>query len=64
MNDNAVSIARPANDNAVPPLRLVRVCPACVAREALPDGYCGECAADANAEIDARRAWSDWQGDR
>lgn len=64
MNDNALRVTRPANDNAVPPLRLVRLCPACVTREALPDGYCGECAEDANAHIDARRAWSDWREGR
>ena len=57
--------ATPANDNAraggvIGGIKSL-LCDACGRREALCDGYCGECLLDGEAEIAERRPW---RGDR
>lgn len=61
MNDNGIATEQAANDNRRA-LRLVVLCATGCGHEAVYDGYCDDCIADANAYLDERR--EAWEGER
>lgn len=64
MEDTIILSARPANDNArtyVPcDCDRCNTCNACGQRRGDLDGLCGECHADAAAELNGRRDGDEW----